>query len=83
MKSQKIVDEIISAIPVSTGSRPWYERVDKSMEPVLEEILRAWHSGALGRFRSRAARAIASTLKRHGVSIGQQGVEIWLRRSAK
>jgi hypothetical protein len=77
------VSEIASLIPSRPGVRPWWERVDKRAEAHLTEILAAWRAGKFGSRRRTAARAIAAWLVRHGVHIGEQGVDTWLRRNAR
>jgi hypothetical protein len=80
MATKGIVQTIQSLIPPN-GVRPWWQRVTPKQAAMLEEILAAWKSGALGSRRRTAARAIATGLASEGISIGEQGVETWLRRS--
>jgi hypothetical protein len=77
------VDEVLSFIPQNPGVRPWWERLDAKQSELAASILEAWHDGKFGPHRRPAARAIAHVLTRHGVSIGEQGVDIWLKRNAK
>lgn len=77
-----IVDEVRSMIPQQPGNRPWHERVSEDKRELLATIIEAWHGGAFGKQRRPAARAIAAVLQRHGISIGEQGVDVWLSRSS-
>lgn len=81
MAKPSIVDEVAALIPENPGVRPWWDRVDDTQAAMLEQIREAWRSGSLGTKRRTAARAISATLKRHGVEIGEQGVETWLKRN--
>lgn len=80
---KSVVDEIASLIPERSGARPWWERVDSSQASMLDEILKAWQSGAFGSRRRTAAKAISVALKSRGVDIGEQGVETWLKRNGQ
>jgi hypothetical protein len=81
-RTSSVVDEVLSLIPQHPGVRPWWERLDAKQAELAESILEAWHSGKFGPHRRPAARAISHVLKRHGVSIGEQGVDLWLKRNA-
>ena len=83
MGKPSIVDEVAALIPERPGVRPWWERLDPKRAAMAAEILQAWQSGALGTKRRPAAAAISTTLQRHGVSIGVQGVDQWLKRSGQ
>ena len=82
-KATSVIDEVRALIPQTVGVRPWWERLDATQSKMVAEILEAWHGGVFGTQRRTAARAISQTLKRHGIDIGEQGVEGWLRRNAK
>lgn len=75
-----IVSEIAALVPQQAGNRPWYEKVSPEQQEVLVTILNGWKSGAFGGRRRTAARAISAVLNKHGIPIGEQGVEIWLIR---
>lgn len=77
-----IVDEIAAMLPQQSGNLPWYEKVPADKRELLGTVIEAWRGGAFGKKRRTAARAISSVLKKHGISVGEQGVEVWLIRSA-
>lgn len=79
-KRSSLVEAIKAMVPPS-GFRPWYERVTDSQAAEMAAILAAWKAGEFGPRRRTAARAIAKGLGSIGISIGEQGVETWLRRS--
>ena len=76
-----IVSEIAALVPQQQGNRPWYEKVEPAQAELLGTILEAWKAGAFGTRRRTAARAISVVLNKHGIPIGEQGVEVWIRRS--
>jgi hypothetical protein len=78
-----IVAEVTALIPERPGVRPWWDRLDQKQAALAAEILAAWKAGAFGSKRRPAATAIATALRRHGVEIGFQGVDTWLRRLGK
>lgn len=80
MAERSVVDEVISLMPQRSGVRPWWERVDAGQAAMLAEILAAWKGGALGTKRRPVSRAISAALKQHGIEIGEQGVDMWLRQ---
>lgn len=82
-RNSSIVAEIQSLLPAKVGSRPWYERVTPEQAEMLADILAGWQAGAFGRYRKTACVSISQFLERHGITIGWQGVECWLRRNAK
>lgn len=77
------VEEIAATIPARVGSRPWYERVTPEQAQMLADILAGWQAGAFGRYRKTASISISQYLERHGILIGWQGVDCWLRRNGK
>jgi hypothetical protein len=83
MARASIVDEVTALIPENPGVRPWWDRLDAKQAAMAAQIIEAWRAGTLGTKRRTAAKAISSTLQRHGVTIGVQGVDEWLKRNAK
>jgi hypothetical protein len=83
MAKASIVDEVAALIPERTGTRPWWERLDTKQGELVKAILAAWHAGTFGTRRRTAAKAIAQAIQRHGINIGEQGVDAWLRRHAR
>jgi hypothetical protein len=83
MAKSSVVDEVLALIPQNPGVRPWWERLDAKQAELASAILEAWRAGKFGPHRRTAAKAISQTLGRHGVVIGEQGVDTWLKRTAK
>lgn len=77
-----VLDEVIAMLPQQSGNRPWHEKAPPEKQELLQTILEGWRSGAFGSRRRTACRAISAVLAKHGISIGEQGVEIWLKRHA-
>jgi hypothetical protein len=83
MAKASIIEEVAALIPENPGVRPWWDRLDAKQAALAAEILAAWKAGTFGSKRRPAATAIAAALRRHGVNIGFQGVDTWLRRLGK
>lgn len=79
-KGTSIVDEIAAAIPDGPTSKPWWQRLNDDQKKLIKPILAAWHAGSFGSRRITAARVISDHLSKHGINIGQQGVQAWLQR---
>jgi hypothetical protein len=80
-KGSKLIDAIRAIVPPHSGTRPWYERVTGNQAVELAEVLAAYKRGEFGPRRRTAARAIAKGLASIGITIGEQAVEAWLKRS--
>jgi hypothetical protein len=83
MAKASIVDEVLAAIPTKSGNLPWWERVNDKQAALLASLLEAWQSGKLGSKKKPAGQAISTTLEKYGITIGPQGVILWLNRMAK
>lgn len=81
MAKPSIADEIVALIPIRVGSRPWHEKLNEEQAAMVAEIHAAWLDGRFGKARRTAAKAIASYLNKHGITVGYQGVDAWLAKS--
>jgi len=79
-KAPGIIDEIAASIPESQSSLPWWKRLTPEQREFVTPILAAWKSGRFGTRKMPVAKAIASKLTEHGITIGPQGVLAWLHR---
>ena len=81
-----LVDEAVSTAVVSGGLQPWYRRIAPEHQAELAQAKADWKAGRVQRDGKQLplrvfARALAKVVQARGISkVGEQGVEMWLRK---
>lgn len=79
---RSLVDEIAAAIPRHHTTLPWWQKLTPEQTAELQPILAAWKAGVFGTRRRTASRVISIALQSVGITIGEQGVDNWLKRAS-
>lgn len=66
---------------VRHGFLPWCDRLPDELKAEVAEFHARWLSGEFGQHARPVALLVSKWLAEHGLTVGEQGVTTWLRRT--